>query len=283
LQVEIWILVFFEQSEADMPELPEVETIKRGLQKNILNKKIINVIINRADIIKEPGIAKFKKELSKATIKAIIRRGKLIIISLSGGSFLIVHLRISGWLKYGQIDDKARVSFELSNGSWLNYMDQRVLGEIRLRRSYEDLKFLRSLGPEPFDLSPTEFAKIINGKKTKIKNLLLDQKTISGIGNIYAQEALFLARIDPRRPADSLKKREAEILHKKIVSVLQEAIRHQGSSVDTYRNIDGQPGTMEECLKVYGRKAKPCFACRKPIVKITLAGRGTCFCPQCQK
>ncbi|MBN3041178.1 MAG: DNA-formamidopyrimidine glycosylase [Candidatus Omnitrophica bacterium] len=266
-----------------MPELPEVETIKRQLQRRILNKKIVGVIVRRKNLIKEPSLAEFKKKLIGSTIDGIIRKGKLIIIALSQKNFLIVHLRISGWLEYGKNLDKARVSFELSNKKFLNYMDQRTLGELRLRDHYKDLSFVRTLGPEPFKLSPKEFHAIISKKKTKIKVLLLDQKVISGIGNIYAQEALFLSGIDPNRKADSINQSQASLLLEKIIHVLNEGIKYGGSSVDTYRNIEGNKGGMEERLKVYGRQKLPCFSCKSPISKISLAGRGTCFCPNCQK
>jgi len=266
-----------------MPELPEVETIRRDLSKKIIAKKIVTVKANKPKVIKEPSFELFKKGLVGEKIKEVKRIAKLLIVKLKEDKFLIIHLRISGWLLYGKEDPRARVAFELSDGKFLNYMDQRVLGELRLRTDYKDLKFIKTLGPEPFDMSLGDFKKLLEMKNTKIKVLLLDQTLISGIGNIYAQEALFLAKIDPRRPAKSLKKSEAELLYKKIMSVLKEAIKHKGSSVDSYRDLSGDRGGMEKRLKVYSRKGKPCFICKKPIVKIALGGRGTCFCPHCQR
>ena len=266
-----------------MPELPEVETIKRDLTNKVVNKRIVAVRINKPNIIKEPGVKAFKNGLIGKTIKEVKRKAKLLILKLSEGKFLIVHLRISGWLLYGQNQDKARVVFKLSDGKYLNYMDQRVLGEMRLRSSYEDLKFVKELGPEPFEITLSGFKELVKGKKTKIKVLLLDQKVISGIGNIYAQEALFLAKIDPKKIANKLTNKESEALYEKVVSVLKEGIKHKGSSVDSYRNLSGDKGGMEKRLKVYGRAKKPCYKCKTLIQKIALGGRGTCFCPKCQQ
>ena len=266
-----------------MPELPEVETIKRDLAKKVVDKKIVGIKINKPKIIKEPGTEAFKNGLIGKTIKEVKRRAKLLILRLDEEKFLIVHLRISGWLLYGQRQDRARIVFELSDGKYLNYMDQRVLGEMRLRSSYEDLKFVKELGPEPFEITLSEFEKLVRKRKTKIKVLLLDQKIISGIGNIYAQEALFLAKIDPRKLANELTDKESKLLYEKVVSVLKEGIKHKGSSVDSYRNLSGDKGGMEKRLKVYGRAKKPCCRCKTLIQKIALGGRGTCFCPKCQQ
>ena len=265
-----------------MPELPEVETIRRELTAKITNKKIVGLTINKPKVIKEPDPGKFKKEIVGQTVKAVIRRAKLLIIEFKSGKFLVVHLRISGWLLYGKGEPRARVIFKLSNGKCLNYMDQRLLGELRLRKSYQDLKFIKTLGPEPSMMSLAEFMASLKKKKTKIKALLLDQTIIAGIGNIYAQEALFMAGIDPRRPANSLTDQELKVLHSKIRAVLNTAIKYKGSSVDSYRDLSGDKGGMEKRLKVYGRKEKPCPKCKKPLKKIALAGRGTCFCPHCQ-
>jgi len=266
-----------------VPELPEVETIKRELEKKILGKEIVNIKVNREKVIKEPGAEAFRKGIIGETVKRIIRRGKALIIELRGDKFLIIHLRITGWLLYGGEDEKARIVFGFSDGNFLNYMDQRLLGELKLREAYCDLKFIKELGPEALEISLSEFKEILKSRKTKIKVLLMDQHLISGIGNIYAQEALFLASIDPRRLANSLKGSEISLLHEKMVSVLKEAIKHKGSSVDSYRGIEGARGGMEKRLKVYGRKNESCLRCNTSIKKIALGGRGTCFCPHCQK
>jgi len=266
-----------------MPELPEVETIKRDLTKKIIGQKIVDIKINKPKIIKEPSADLFKKGIIGEKVKEVKRIAKVLIIKFREDKFLVIHLRISGWLLYGKEDPRARVVFVFSGGKCLNYMDQRVLGELKLRKSYSDLKFIKTLGPEPFDMSPEDFKKLIKGRSTKIKVLLLDQTLIAGIGNIYAQEALFLAKIDPKRPAKSLKESEAGRLYEKIISILKEAIKYKGSSVDSYRDLSGGRGGMEQRLRVYSRKGKPCPVCNKPISKIALGGRGTCFCPNCQR
>ncbi|MFH1519845.1 MAG: DNA-formamidopyrimidine glycosylase [Candidatus Omnitrophota bacterium] len=266
-----------------MPELPEVETIKRDLEAVIINKKIVDVKIIKSNVVKEPAAADFRKGLIGEKITAIIRRAKLLILKFKEDKFLIVHLRISGWLLYGREDQRARVIFRFSDGTALNYMDSRLLGELRLRSDYRDLKFIKTLGKEALDMSDFEFKAILKPRKTRIKVLLLDQTLISGLGNIYAQEALFLAKIDPRRAANSLGEKEVKLLHRKVVSVLKEAIKYKGSSVDSYRDLGGDRGGMEKRLKVYARKNQPCPECRRPIEKISLGGRGTCFCPHCQR
>lgn len=266
-----------------MPELPEVETIKRDLTKKLVGKKIIEVKLIKSAVIKEPGPAEFVKLLVGETVKEIIRRAKLLIIKLRDDRFLIIHLRISGWLFLGQEHPDARIIFKFNDKTYLNYMDGRLLGQLRLRKSYEDLKFIQELAKEPFDISAEEFFKNLTGKKTKIKPLLLDQTFIAGIGNIYAQEALFISGIDPRRPANSLTEKEAVKLHQAIVDVLNEGIKHRGSSVDIYRDTSGQTGGMEKLLQVYGKENTPCCKCKTLISKIALGGRGTCYCQKCQK
>jgi len=266
-----------------MPELPEVEVIKNELSRKITNKKIVNFKIIKPALIKEPSVAGFKKGLIGEKVKGVSRQAKVLIIKLKEDKFLVIHLRISGWLLYGKEDPRARAVFYLSGGKVLNYMDQRVLGELRLCRDYKNLKFIKKLGPEALDISLTKFRELLRIRKTKIKVFLLDQTLIAGLGNIYAQEALFLAKIDPRRPSDSLSEREIKRLHGKVVSILKEAIKYKGSSVDTYRDLGGDRGGMEKRLKVYGRKDKACYTCKRPLKKISLGGRGTCFCPHCQR
>lgn len=266
-----------------MPELPEVEVIRRGLAGKITNKKIVNLKISKPKLIKEPSVAGFRRGLIGERVKGVSRRAKVLIIKLKEDKFLVIHLRISGWLLYGKEDPKARAVFYLSNGKVLNYMDQRVLGELRLRKDYKNLKFIRELGPEALGISLAKFRELLKTRKAKIKVLLLDQTLIAGLGNIYAQEALFLAKINPRRAADSLSEREIKRLHGRVASVLKEAIKHKGSSVDAYRDLRGGRGGMEKRLKVYGRKGKACYTCKRPLKKISLGGRGTCFCPHCQR
>jgi formamidopyrimidine-DNA glycosylase len=266
-----------------MPELPEVETVKRELGKTVSGKKISAVIIKRPEVIKEPAPAKFVKELTGKSIKKILRKGKLLILKLSSGRSLTVHLKMTGQLVYPGDVKKSRVSFKLSDGKLLDFNDSRLLGELRVVNDWRALKFVKALGPEPFDLNLRQFKEMLKKRKTKIKSLLMDQAFISGVGNLYAAEALFKAKIHPHRVASCLSLREAERLLKEIKQTLKQAIRCRGSSVDQYVQLTGQPGDYVRYHRVYDRKDKPCFVCKTPIKRIVTGGRGTYFCPKCQK
>ncbi len=266
-----------------MPELPEVETIKRELEKVVLGKKITAVTVHNPKVIREPSPDKFKKGLSGVTIKNILRRAKLLILELSNGKALAIHLKMTGQLVYPGSGQAARVSFHLSGGESLDFNDQRLFAELRLIDDWRALKFIKALGPEPFDITEDKFKEMLASKKTKIKPLIMDQAFISGVGNLYAAEALFRARIHPGRPANSLSDKERSLLFKEIKETLKEAIEHKGSSVDQYVQLTGQPGGYVKYHKVYDRQGKPCLSCKTPIKRIDLGGRGTYFCPKCQR
>jgi formamidopyrimidine-DNA glycosylase len=266
-----------------MPELPEVETIKRELEKAVLGKKIADVVINNPKVIKEPRKEDFVKGLKNAIIKNVLRKGKLLILELSSSKSLVIHLKLTGQLIYPGNAKQSRVSFKLSDSKILDFNDSRLLGELRLLNDWCSLKFIQDLGPEPFDLSLEQFKDMLAQKKTKIKPLLMDQAFVCGIGNLYAAEALFRARIHPERLAVSLSEKEKEMLFKEIKDTLFEAIHYKGSSVDQYVRLSGGPGGFVKYHKVYGREGKPCVICKTPIKKINLGGRGTYFCPKCQK
>jgi formamidopyrimidine-DNA glycosylase len=266
-----------------MPELPEVETIKRDLEKTILGKKITEVCVHHPTVIREPGIEKFKKGLSGVTVKQVLRRAKLLILELSNGKSLAVHLKMTGQLVYPGDGLKSRVSFHLSGGKILDFNDQRLFAELRLVDDWRDLKFIKGLGPEPFDINLQQFKEMLSKKKTKIKPLLMDQAFISGVGNLYAAEALFRAKVHPGRAAQGLSDKEKESLFNAIKDILSDAIQHGGSSVDDYVRVSGKPGDYVRFHKVYAREEKPCLICKAPIQRIALGGRGTYFCPKCQK
>ncbi len=266
-----------------MPELPEVETIKKELEKVISGKKIIEVIVNNPWVIKEPKKEDFIKSLKNTTIKNILRKGKLLILELSSGKSLAIHLKLTGQLIYPGNVRQSRVSFKFSDGKFLDFNDRRLLGELRIVDDWHSLKFIKELGPEPFDLTEEEFKKMLSDKKTKIKPLIMDQTFISGVGNLYAAEALFRARINPEKPACSLSDKEKGLLFKEIKDTLNEAIKYQGSSVDQYVQLSGEAGGYVKYHKVYDREGKPCLVCKTPIKRIDLGGRGTYFCPKCQK
>lgn len=266
-----------------MPELPEVETIKRELERVVLGKKIIGVVIKNPAVIKEPKPESFIKGLKGAAIKNILRKGKLLILELSSGKSLAIHLKMTGQLVYPGNAKDSRVSFQLSDGKLLDFNDRRLFGELRLIDDWHSLKFVQRLGPEPFEISAGKFKEMLSNKKTKIKPLLMDQTFVSGIGNLYAAEALFRAKIYPERSASGLSGQEKASLFKEIKNTLSEAIQHKGSSIDQYVQVSGKQGGYVKYHKVYGREGKPCFVCKAPIQRTALGGRGTYFCPRCQK
>ncbi|MFH1239398.1 MAG: DNA-formamidopyrimidine glycosylase [bacterium] len=268
-----------------MPELPEVETIRRDLEKELIGLKIKDVKINVPKVIKDPTPQTFRKEIVGKEFQHILRRGKNLILTLSASKQLLIHLKMTGQLIYGDEQPQSRVCFILSNGRYLNFNDVRLFGSIRLVSDWEKAKGIADLGPEPLEADFTfeTFKKILSGKKTKIKPLLMDQSFIAGIGNIYAQEALFRAGIHPERPASSLRDKEIKDLFSQIRGVLNEAIKYRGSSIDDYVDAQGKKGGFEERLQVYGWEGRSCCRCNTAIKKIELGGRGTCFCPGCQK
>ncbi len=266
-----------------MPELPEVETIKKELEKIIVGKKIVEVCVHHPAVVREPSVKEFKKGLEGVRIKNVLRRAKVLILELSNGKSLVIHLKMTGQLVYPGDAKKSRVSFRLSNGKSLDFNDQRLFGELRLRDDWKTLKFIQGLGPEPFDITPDKFKQMLENKKTKIKPLLMDQAFISGIGNLYASEILFRSKIHPERPANSLADKEKEALFRQAREVLNEAIRYGGSSIDDYVRLSGKQGNYVSQHQVYGRQDKPCLFCKTLIEKNSLGGRGTYFCPKCQK
>ena len=266
-----------------MPELPEVETIKRDLEKVIIGKKITGISVHNPKVIREPSLQKFKQGLSGVRINKVLRHAKVLILELSNAKSLVIHLRMTGQLVYPGGGKGARVTFHLSDGKKLDFNDQRLFGELRLLDDWRDLKFIQDLGPEPKALTLKKFKEMLAVKKTKIKPLLMDQKFISGIGNLYAAEILFRAKINPERKAGELLNREKELLFSSMQDILAEAIRYGGSSVDDYVRLSGEKGKYIKYHKVYGREGKPCFICKTLIKRNVLGGRGTYFCPKCQK
>jgi len=268
-----------------MPELPEVETIRRGLEKKILGKRVNRVEINTDRMVKKPSPKRFKEEVEGKKFTQVIRRGKYLILGLSSGKKIVVHLRMTGQLIYGNKDGKNRVSFLLSNGKYLNLRDSRHLGEIRLVENWKRISSLAKMGMEPLEDSFTlkVFDRMLNKKKAKIKPLLMNQEFLAGVGNIYAQEALFKAGIHPEKQAYRLKRNQMKSLFFEIKKVLNRAIDYKGTSLTSYVDADGRKGSFHSRLRVYGRRGEPCVKCKTPLKFIKIAGRGTTFCPQCQK
>lgn len=281
-----------------MPELPEVETIKLGLQKYLVGHKIVNVDVRLPRIFS----GDFKKIIAGKVI-AVRRFGKGLLIDLDNEYSVAVHVKMTGQLLFkepketegpketkvnvGDLPDKyTHVVFMLDKGAVLYYRDMRQFGWVNIlpTKDAQDLPFFKSLGPEPLkDLTQEKFKSIISRNKTNIKVLLMDQKKISGIGNIYANDALFVAGIDPRRYSVSLTQDEQTKLFKAIEQVLKKGLEVGGASEWSYVDALGGSGNYQNFFQVYNKKGKPCKTCGAIIEKISLGGRGTFFCPNCQK
>ncbi|MCM3783186.1 DNA-formamidopyrimidine glycosylase [Neobacillus mesonae] len=273
-----------------MPELPEVETVKRTLNTLIVGKHIDRVTVHLPRIIQRPDdIDAFAMELVGHTIEGVERRGKFLRILLDG-LVLVSHLRMEGRYGMFQEDDPlekhTHVVFHFTDGTELRYKDVRQFGTMHLFRTGEDLanKPLLKLGLEPLDESFTleSFIKVIGKRTTKIKVALLNQEYVVGIGNIYVDEALFRAGIHPEQPANTISHEKLANLHQSIIDTLLEAVQAGGSSIKSYVNGQGEMGMFQHQLKIYGRKDEPCVHCGTMVVKSIVGGRGTHTCPKCQ-
>ncbi len=267
-----------------MPELPEVETIKRDLGKCIVGQRIADVTIRDTMVVRFPKNSRFKVSLVGKEIAGVERRGKAIIFRLSQGGFLIVQLAMTGQLIYGEESKTSCVSLKLSNGQFLNYNDTRRFGRLNVVANLSDFKFLKSLGPEPLgeEFNCAWLKQELKKHKAPIKSLLMNQNFVAGIGNIYASEILFRSNIRPQKKAYCLKPGEVELLRQRTIEVLTEAIELRGSSVNTYRDLNGQKGSFVNRIQVYGREDQMCIVCQTPIKKVIIAGRSTFFCRRCQ-
>lgn len=270
-----------------MPELPEVETIVRGLRKNIPHQKISRVKVNLDKVVKNDK-KDFGSLLTGLVFQDVRRRGKMIIFDLSEGWSLVVHLKMTGQLIYTQpeapVTKHTHLVFELNSGDQLRYVDLRQFGYLLLARTdqVDKLPQLAELGPDALEISCQEFQKLIASKKGAIKPLLLNQSFLAGLGNIYADESLHLAQIPPRRPASALTSSQTEKLYQVIRKTLTKAIDLKGSSVNNYVDSDGERGSYQKLHQVYGREGKPCFQCGQFIKRLKLNSRSTYFCPSCQ-
>lgn len=270
-----------------MPELPEVETIARGLQDNLCGKVITGVhILNSSSIA--GGQELFGARINQRQIHAVRRRGKLLILELDQEYCLAFHLRMTGRIilqgKPAQPDRYTRLVFSLSCGQRLIFQDKRKFGYCALlsRKEMQNWPFYVSLGPEPMDLTEQGFLALFQGKKAGIKALLLDQRFIAGIGNIYADEALHLAGIHPACTVCDLQQGQLAGLRQALQEVLLKAITSGGTSFSDYVNSLGQPGSYQDGFLVYGRKGQPCRQCGSMLQGSKVAGRSTVYCPCCQ-
>lgn len=270
-----------------MPELPEVETVRLALLPELQGRKIVSVDVLRGKNV-ETDLGQFESALPGKTIVGIARRGKYLLFLLEGDFVLMCHLRMEGKLFVkGEEEPLSKHDlflFHLDDGKKLVYNDTRRFGRFGLYRK-SDLAHspIGKLGKEPSEISPEEFCALLRKKRIPIKEALLDQTLIAGIGNIYADESLFDARISPFAPASSLSQEEASVLLRSAKRILQEAIDQGGSTVKSYHPKPGESGKMQSRLQAYGREGEPCPHCRFPLKKEILGGRGTVYCPICQR
>ncbi len=267
-----------------MPELPEVETIRNELLPALAGKRITQVTVFDTKVLNQPSVEKFCQRLIGQKIEDIKRRGKYLIFPLSNGENLIIHLKMAGALLLSpqQPTRYLRAHFQFSDNTQLFLFDRRRFARIWLDKNTD--KIIRKLGPEPLtpDFTYEVFLSRLKGRKAPIKAVLLDQGFIAGVGNMYADESLFSAKIHPLRTADSLSPKESKRLHKAIREVLWSAIDKKGASVDTYFRPDGSLGAAHFSFSVAHRRGKTCQVCGSPIQRISLRNRGTYFCPRCQ-
>jgi formamidopyrimidine-DNA glycosylase len=288
-----------------MPELPEVETVRRGLAPIMEGKRFAKVEVRRGDL-RWPLPKGFAQKLNGKTVQGLGRRAKYLLADLSSGDVLLMHLGMSGSFRVGK--DSApgtyyherskstahdHIVFHMSNGATVTFNDPRRFGSMKLvsRARLEDEPLLRSLGPEPLgnEFDAAMLAKACAGKKTSLKAALSDQRVVAGLGNIYVCEALFRARLSPKRIASTIADRNgkpnerAKKLVDAIKAVLKDAIEAGGSSLRDHRRADGSLGDFQHNFQVYDREGEPCPCCKGKIKRIVQGGRSTFYCPSCQK
>ncbi|MEK7498081.1 MAG: bifunctional DNA-formamidopyrimidine glycosylase/DNA-(apurinic or apyrimidinic site) lyase [Patescibacteria group bacterium] len=271
-----------------MPELPEVETIKNQLNKFLVGHEIENIEIRVPKIFPQG-----KNRLIGGKVKATRRFGKVLVVDLDNGYSFLIHLKLTGQVVYSNrqfpnVQNKfTHVIFDLDQGANLFFNDSRKFGWIKVEKTVEveNESFIKKLGPEPFkDLTLIKFTQTLSSTSRPIKILLLDQEKISGVGNIYDNDALWLAKINPKRPAKSLTSKEQKDLYNAVLKVLKDGIKYQGASDQWYITAEGKKGKYQEHFLAYGQEGKVCQRCKKEkIKKYFLGGRGTYFCPVCQK
>jgi formamidopyrimidine-DNA glycosylase len=269
-----------------MPELPEVETIKTELAPHVIGRNIKGVTLLWEGIVRQPSVEEFCSHIVGQKIVGLTRRGKYLLVSLSKGDLLIIHLKMSGSLLVGRDSQEpprfTRAIIHLDGGTSIFFCDPRKFGLMRLVKDMASV--VGKLGPEPLEpeFTPDLLQKLLARRQAPIKALLCDQNFIAGIGNMYADEALFAARIHPLRTGASLTRAEIQRLYKAIRQVLRAGIGNKGASVENYYRPDGTTGTAHFEFKVAHRGGEPCPKCGTPIERITVRGRGTYFCPKCQ-
>jgi len=281
-----------------MPELPEVETVARGLRQAILGRRILSVTLDKTDFIDDP--AALEQHLPGRQIEAVERYGKFMLLRLSAvneeiratsngdaaQASLLVHLGMTGRISPIPaglpLEKHTHVCLLLDDGRELRYTDARRFGRIAYLTKTLLAEELTGFGADPLEVSKEEFANRICGRRARIKALLLDQGVLRGVGNIYADESLWRARIHPARLGAKLSKKETEILRRALQDILRKAIALRGSSISDFLDASGEPGEYQRHHRVYGREGKRCYRCRVAIRRAIVAGRSSYFCPRCQ-
>jgi formamidopyrimidine-DNA glycosylase len=281
-----------------MPELPEVETVVRGLRQSILGRMVLSVRLGKTDFIDDP--VALEEHLPGRRIETIERFGKFMLLRLSGvenadrtgrngdlaPASLLVHLGMTGQLAPSSAAQPANkhthVYLTLDDGRELRYTDPRRFGRMAYLTEGPLAEELRAFGADPLEVNAAEFAGRIRSRSARIKALLLDQSVLRGVGNIYADESLWRAKIHPARIGNRLTAREAEKLRRALRDILQEAIAMRGSSISDFLDADGEPGEYQRRHRAYGREGERCYRCRTVIRRIIVAGRSSYFCSKCQ-
>jgi formamidopyrimidine-DNA glycosylase len=271
-----------------VPELPEVETLSRDLEHLLIGAEFLLIEVLWDGAVEMPDAGELQRQLPGRKVMGVTRRGKFVVMALSGPSNLLIHLRMSGQLHVVspevEPDRYARVVFRFTDRRQLIFSDVRKFGRVYWTTDLNDV--LGHLGPEPLDdqFTATAFFALCSAHRGAIKPMLLNQRKLAGLGNIYCDEALFLARLHPQRKANSLSRWESDRLHEAIRQVLRQAIDNRGTTLpdERYRDAKGQPGNNAESLLVYQRAGEPCCRCSTPIRRIVVGGRGTHLCPCCQ-
>lgn len=272
-----------------MPELPEVETVRRGLTELVAGSQVTSVDVLYPKMVNLPP-EDFAAALKDRTIEQIDRRGKYLFLRMSGHQTIVSHLRMEGNYDVQPegtpLTKHTHIVFHLADGRQLRYNDSRKFGRMTLVETGQEMTVagLKTIGPEPTesDLTLDYMKKIFSKSRKVIKPFLLDQSKIAGLGNIYADEVLWLSKINPKQPVNALSLSELKTLRKNIIHEIQIAIAGHGTTVHSYSTAYGEAGQFQNHLNVYGRQGEPCLRCGTPIEKIKLAQRGTHFCPKCQ-
>ena len=276
-----------------MPELPEVETIRRDLETLVTGRRITGITIapetgKPVPVLKGTDEATFREGVVGARIDAVERRGKYLAMRLDTATLIVVHLRMTGTLLYRKPDDPAerflRLTLHLDNGHEIRFTDMRKFGGFWLLDDFTEAS-KGGLGPEPLsdEFTVDVLAAALANRKAPVKSFLLDQKYIAGIGNLYADDACYGACIDPRRLGADVKPSEVARLHGAIKDVLVFGVESRGASFRDYKDVAGEEGSMHMHVKVFRRTGKPCYTCGTPIERVKLGGRSTHFCPKCQR